>query len=227
MQRTALIFGATGLVGKHLLNYLLNDNYYTQVIALLRSPLKIQSSKLLQLVVDFDELPLHLDEITGDDVFCCLGTTIKKAGSQEAFSKVDHDYVIQIASAALKNGAGQFLFLSSIGADASSSNFYYRTKGKVEKDLIETGYKSIHIFRPSLMLGDRDEVRLGESLGKFFMKTFSFALIGKAKKYKPIKGEIVASAMNHSAKQNYPGIHVYESDQIQLIGEVNLLKENG
>ncbi|TXK49011.1 oxidoreductase [Pontibacter qinzhouensis] len=218
--RTALIAGASGLVGGHCLHLLLDSDRYDQVISVGRRDLPIIHPKLDQKVLDFDQLQKHKSDLAADDVFCCLGTTIRKAGSKDAFQKVDYQYVVQLAELALSKAASQFLVVSAMGADANSLFFYNRVKGKMEKEVSGMGYDSVHIFRPSLLLGEREEQRTGEELASKVMRPLSNLLIGPLEKYKPIQGETVAKAMLHAAAQDKKGVHIYPSDDIEELGNV-------
>lgn len=214
MTKTAIIIGSTGLTGSHLLRKLLSGDVYDKVICFVRNGSKISHPKLVQHIVDFDNPESYQDLIEGNDMFCCLGTTIKKAGSQEAFEKVDLLYPIQFAKAAVAKGVKQFSIISSIGANPQSQNFYLRTKGKCEESLRTLSFQSTSIFRPSLLLGNRKEFRLGEKIGEYLMKILSVFLVGKLKKYRPIKSKDVADAMYQTAQSNTVGFHVYESNEI-------------
>jgi uncharacterized protein YbjT (DUF2867 family) len=216
-MRTALIVGATGLIGKCCLYELLENTSYTKVIALVRKPLAIKHHQLQQFMVNFDELDTLTNELVADDVFCCLGTTIKVAGSQENFRKVDLEYPLTVAELTLHNGATQFLLVSAMGANAQSSIFYNRVKGEVEERIGALGFRSFHIFQPSLLLGARKEFRLGEIIVKAVMKGLSFLFIGPIKKYKAIPGATVAKAMVTIALQQKEGVYTYESDSISSI----------
>lgn len=216
--RTALIAGASGLVGSHLLRMLLQSDRYSQVISVGRRELAIIHPKLDQQIVDFDNLKKSASELAADDVFCCLGTTIKKAGTKEAFYKVDHTYVTQLAEITLRRNASQFLVVSSMGADAKSRMFYNRVKGEMERDVRALGFQSLHIFRPSLLLGERDEHRTGEEIGARLMKPLSRIMFGPLRKYRPIQAETVASAMLKVAAQDLKTDKVYLSDEIERLG---------
>ncbi len=219
MMRTALIVGATGLIGKACLYRLLDNAAYTKVIALVRKPLVIKSHKLQQIVLNFDELNLHQHELIADDVYCCLGTTIKVAGSQEKFRKVDFDYPYQLAQLAFENGAKQFLLVSAMGANVASSVFYSRVKGEVEQAISALNYPSFKVFRPSLLLGSRTEFRAGEQIAKVLMKGLRFLFIGPLKKYKAIEGSKVAQEMVSSALLKEEGKIIYENDQLFELAE--------
>lgn len=217
-MKVALIVGATGLVGKACLYELLEQKEYIRVIAVVRRPMPVKHHQLHQVVVDFDNLEQYSEELKADDIFCCLGTTIKVAGSQENFRKVDFEYPVKVARIALQNGASQFLMVSAIGANSQSSVFYNRVKGDVEEAVSYLGYRSLHIFRPSLLMGDRKQVRIGEMIGKGIMTLIGFLFVGPLKKYKGIHGVIVARAMVKVALKEEKGRFIYESDRIAEIG---------
>ncbi|ELR73121.1 Oxidoreductase [Fulvivirga imtechensis AK7] len=214
-KKTALIAGATGLVGGKLLELLLQDPYYEEVIVLTRKPMEGKSAKLKSLTVDFERLEEYAPRMTADDIFCCLGSTMKKAGSKEKFRKVDYDYPLLIAHLAKRNNAKQYLLISALGADKGSSIFYNRVKGEAEEAIDTVGYSSYHIFRPALLMGQREESRPGESAAQVFFKIFGFLFIGPLKKYKAIDAIKVARAMHTIAKENRPGRHIHESKALQ------------
>jgi uncharacterized protein YbjT (DUF2867 family) len=217
-MKIALVVGGTGLIGKACLYELLEQKEYIRIIAVVRKPMPLKHHQLEQIVVDFDNLEQYSDQLKADDIFCCLGTTIKVSGSQENFRKVDFDYPVKIAQIALQNGAQQFLIVSAMGANSQSSIFYNRVKGDVEAAVSYLGYRSLHIFRPSLLMGDRKQVRIGELIGKGVMTIIGFLFIGPLKKYKAIHGATVAKAMVKVALKEEKGRLVYESDRIAEIG---------
>ncbi|MFD2248319.1 oxidoreductase [Pontibacter ruber] len=220
MQKTrnALIAGASGLVGSHCLQLLLQSNRYSQVISIGRREVPLIHPKLDQKIVDFDNLKKYASELAADDVYCCLGTTIKKAGSEEAFYKVDHTYVTTLAQVTAARQASQFLVVSAMGADAKSMIFYNRVKGEMEADVQKQGFEAVHIFRPSLLLGEREEHRTGEELASKIMRPLSGLMIGPLRKYRPIQAETVAKAMLYAASQDQKGVHIYPSDEIEALG---------
>jgi len=213
--KSALLVGASGLVGGELLNCLLTSSEYSKVLILVRKPLGLKHPKLEELLIEFDELARYSDCFKVNDVFCCLGTTIKKAGSQEAFKKVDVEYPLEIARLAKDMRAEKFLIISSLGANPKSSVFYSRMKGLLEERLKEIGMNSLQIFQPSLLLGNRKEIRYGESVSSFLLKGVSFVFVGTLKKYKPIDAKTVATGMYKAAQTNSQGIHTYLSNQIE------------
>jgi uncharacterized protein YbjT (DUF2867 family) len=218
-NRKALLLGATGLIGNHLLGLLLQDDTYTTVRIIVRNPIAMQHAKLEQVKVDYNYLQYYKDSFSVDDVFCCLGTTIKKAGSQEAFYKVDATYPFEAARLAKQQGAKQYLIVTALGANKNSGVFYNRVKGEVEEKIAGLQFPSLHIFRPSLLLGERNETRTGEAIAQKIMPLFNFLMIGGLKKYKAIAGNKVARAMLKVARENIPGHHIYLSDQLQELGK--------
>jgi len=219
VTKTALIAGATGLVGGHCLVRLLRAPEYGGVVALTRRPLATTDPKLEQRVVEFDQLGREgFDFPQVDDVFCCLGTTIKVAGSQAAFRQVDFVYVVSLASLALGRGAQQFLLVSSLGANPKSPIFYSRVKGETEAAVSALTFEGRQIFRPSILVGERREQRPGERAGIAVMRGVSFAMLGPLRKYRPIAAATVANAMVRVAVQAPSGVNVYESDVLERLG---------
>ena len=212
--KTALIAGANGLVGSHLLQILLAAPEYDKVCILVRKPLGIAHAKLTEAVINFDEMEQYKDLFKVNDVFCCLGTTIKKAGSQQAFKRVDVEYPLDMAVLAKEMKADRFLIVSSMGANPTSKIFYSRMKGLLEQTLRLSGLQSLFIFRPSLLLGNRKEHRTGEKAASIIMKGLGFLFVGKLRKYKAIPAKTVASAMYKAAQEMAEGVHVYPSDEI-------------
>ena len=216
-KRTALVVGASGLVGGHCLQYLIKDDVYSSVTILVRKEIALQHPKLHQHIVNFDRLDENSSLIKADDIFCCLGTTISKAGSKANFKKVDLEYPLKAAQIALANGANQYLLVTAMGANKWSLIFYNRVKGEVEDALKKPGYQAVHIFRPSLLLGERKETRVGEKLGTILFNATSPLFLGPLKKFRAIQAKAVAGAMVVCAKRNSKGVFVYESNEIQKI----------
>jgi uncharacterized protein YbjT (DUF2867 family) len=211
-MNTALIAGATGLVGNHVLQLLLGDLYFGSVIAVTRKPVGVHNSKLSNPVVDFDNLDQHVQKLKTDIVFCCLGTTIKQAGSRHNFWKVDHDYVLSLARITRQAGAKKFLLVSALGANRNSSFFYNEVKGKLEEAIGAVGFEHYHILRPALLLGNRSETRPGEDAAKTAYRILDFMI---PKKYKAIQADRVARAMVHFAKSDVKGTHIHNSIELQ------------
>lgn len=209
-QKTAIIAGASGLIGRSLTQLLLKSNDYGRVIALVRKPLGVQHEKLTEHQIDFNELNNLADFPQGDDIFCCLGTTMKKAGSKDAFYKVDFTYPYELAQRALKAGAKRFFLVSAMGAKLKSKVFYNRVKGELEDKISFLNYRTIYIFKPSLLRGKRGESRPGESFAQAITRIIPF--IGPWKKYHPIHADKVADAMMKVAKQEDKGCYFYQSE---------------
>jgi uncharacterized protein YbjT (DUF2867 family) len=213
-MKTAIIIGATGLIGSQLTNKLLNDDRYNLVKIFVRKSTNINNPKLEEHKVDFNKLETWRHEISGDELYSAMGTTIKKAGSKEAQFKIDFTYQYECAKAASENGVGKYLLVSSAGANANSRNFYLRMKGKLDEIISELPFNQIYIFRPSILAGERKERRITEEIGTFMVKLFT-QIIPPLKKYRPIEAETVAGAMIKAANQNnQTKIVIYELDQI-------------
>ena len=209
-MKNALVVGATGLVGRYLLSELLVNGTYAKVVAFVRISIDLHHPNFEQIVVDFDSL--EQIDFSVDDVYCCLGTTIRKAGSREAFMKVDFEYPVLVAELALMAGASSFAIVTSMGADTGSRYFYNRVKGMVEEKLISLSFDRLLILRPSLLLGDRKESRFGEMVGKLFMWLFSFMI---PIDYKAVHGGKVAKAMRVNMEGFGSGVEVLSSGAIQ------------
>ena len=214
MAKTALIAGSTGLIGSQLLELLLNDNYYSDVIAISRKPISSPGAKLTNLVCELSDLSNHKNDLKADDVFCCLGTTIKKAKSKEAFRAVDLEAPLLLAKILKELGAKKFMLVSSLGANKNSGVFYNQVKGEVEEAIKQVGFDSFHVLRPSLLLGPRKEERSGEDAAKFFFKVLRFLV---PKKYEAIESIKVARAMISFAHSESRGNFIHESVELQTL----------
>ncbi|MGE5396365.1 MAG: oxidoreductase [Chitinophagales bacterium] len=212
-QRKALVAGGTGLVGGELIKHLLEDSSYSEVYALTRRLTGIVHPKLTETVIDFENLA-KINIAPVDDVFCALGTTMKKAGSKEAFARVDYYYVVELAKAAKRCGGSQFLVVSSLMANPRSSNFYLRVKGEMEEAVKDKGPETVLIFRPSNLVGERQESRPGEKIGQAVIQFISPLLLGGFKKYRNINANTVASAMIATARAELNTKRVFESNGI-------------
>ncbi|RZK16999.1 MAG: NAD-dependent epimerase/dehydratase family protein, partial [Hymenobacter sp.] len=200
MKKTALLAGATGLVGSALLPLLLASERYAKVIVVGRRPVAMQHPKLTQVVTNLGQLEAERLRLIADDVYCCLGTTRQQAGSKKAFWEVDFLYVVQLAAVTAANFAVQFLVVSSLGADSASRFYYSQVKGEMEAAVRQTPFRAIHIFRPSLLLGDRAHPRLGERLGAAVLGALRPLMRGPLLKYRAIQGAAVAAAMLRAAE---------------------------
>jgi len=209
-MKTAIIIGANGLTGSLLTKFLLKENYYTEIKLLLRKPIDIDDSRINQIIVDFESV--NNNYIKADDVYCCIGTTIKKAKTKEIFRKVDYEYPLKIAQAAYNNGANNFSVITSIGANKRSLFFYSRVKGELEEALKEIPFRSLLIFRPSMIIGKREEYRLGEELGKVIMKYIGFLLPSKIKAVSALS---IAKCMYYETISAEVGVKIFESNYIR------------
>jgi uncharacterized protein YbjT (DUF2867 family) len=215
MGYKAIIVGASGLIGSELLTILLNHAEYDEVVVLVRKELPVKHKKLVQLVLNFDELHQHAASITGHAVFSCLGTTKAKTPDKTEYHKIDHDYPLQIAQLAQANGVKQFHLVSAVGANSKSSAFYIKLKGELEEDLKAVGFESLHIYQPSMLYGDRKEQRTLEKALIGIFKVVDHLLIGGFRKYRSISGETVANAMYKNSLKAAPGTHTYTFDNIK------------
>ena len=212
---TALVAGATGLVGRRLLDLLLQSGDYDRVHVLNRRPMGVADARLTEHLVDFDVLAAAKDRIGPvDHAFCALGTTIRAAGSRAAFRQVDHDYVVVFASLTRSLGAQCLAVVSSLGADPGSRNFYLRVKGETERDLQVLELPRLIILRPSLLTGDREEFRAGERLSQFMLGVASPLLVGALRRIRPVSDDLVARAMLESVRQGGPALQFIESEEI-------------
>jgi uncharacterized protein YbjT (DUF2867 family) len=215
MSWSCSIAGASGLIGGHLLAELLGDADVTSVTALVRRPLGVDAPKLHELRTDFEEPKALRPHLAVDAVFCCLGTTIGQAGSQEAFRRVDYLYPLTLATAAAASGAGQFLIVTAVGADAHSRVFYNRVKGELEQALRAISFPGgLHLFHPSLLLGHRARPRMGERLASALMGVTRPLLAGPLLRYRAIDASAVALAMRRVSRDPSPGVHVYEGESL-------------
>ncbi len=212
--RTALILGATGLVGGHVLRLLAADARWNRVITLGRRTMEPASATHIHHVIDFDEMDVHTEHFACDDMFCCLGTTIKQAGSKEAFRRVDFGFPVEAAYLAKAQGASQFLLVSSLGANAKSRIFYNGVKGEVERALTEVDFDSLAIFRPSLLAGDRAEHRIGENFGTLALALARPLLVGPFRKYRATPAHDLARVMIDVAGERAAGRTIFEADAI-------------
>jgi len=213
-DKTAILFGATGLVGSELLGMLENDSRYSKIKVFGRSKPKFTSEKVELFLGDLRNPERLATNLTGDELFICLGTTIKVAGSREEFRRIDLELPAKVAAMAHANGVETAVVISSLGANSTSSNFYLRTKGEMEQKIIALNFGKVAFMRPSLLLGDRAEFRLGETISKYAMKAFGFILAGKLKRYRPVQATAVAAAMHKTANESFSGVRFVESETI-------------
>lgn len=212
-SQTAVVLGATGLIGSHVLEDLLNDDSFSTVKALVRRPLPFTHPKLQTLVTDFSNYEAYRQNLgRGDCIFCCIGTTNAKVkGDKRLYRTIDFDIPVNAARFGKEAGYNQFLLVSAIGANSKSRIFYSRLKGEVEEVIDSFQFRSFHLFQPSFLLGNRKEQRTGESIFKIIAKGLAFITPAK---YKPIEAAAVAKAMLKAAKEAKQGKHVYTYSEI-------------
>ena len=219
MIRNALVIGATGMVGKELISILVRSDYYNSLHIVTRRPYELEHRKIKSYTINFDNfdhLTLHAHI---QDVYVCLGTTMKKAGSKENFRKVDLEYVVSVARWAKKSHAEKFAVISSMGASAQSGNFYLQTKGQMENALIGMKLPKLIILRPSLLMGKREEFRLAERTGTILAKPLMKVMRGKLKKYVPVYAVQVAKTMFFSTLNSIGPVQVIENIDIARLSK--------
>ena len=213
-SKVAVLFGATGLIGNCCLRRLLVHQAYEKVISIGRGPIPASHPKLIHYEVDMSNPDNYRHLMRGDDLFVCIGITMKKAGSKKAFYEIDHDLIFSIAKTGSLQGMNQLIFVSSIGADSRSPVYYLKVKGELEDDVRRLPYWSVYVFRPSLLLGQRDEQRMAEKvagkLGKG-LQFFSGSILGDLA---PIEADDVARAMVQAAQSLRQGTHIYYGSEI-------------
>lgn len=217
----AVIAGASGMVGTQLVKQLLEEGTYDEIhLITRRRTLFHRHPSITEHIVHFDELEKVRNVfVKGDHVFVLLGTTMKQAGSQSGFVRVDYSFPLKLAELAKEQEAAQFLTVTAMGADRDSRFFYNRVKGRLEDDLIGLGLPALHIFRPSLLMGERHDTRPGEKAAEIVARPMAKWMTGKMEKYRPVEGSDVAKVMHHIAQLEKTGFHLYESDHIVQIGK--------
>lgn len=212
-MKTALLFGASGLVGSHVLNQLISNNSYSKIKLFVRTTINISDPKIEIIQTDFKNLENHREDIKGDDCFFCIGTTKKNSPDKNEYKRVELEVPKQVAQIAKSNSVNSFVFISSGYADPKSSGDYLKFKGEVEEELKRLNFSKLGIMRPSFLLGDRKEKRIGEKIGIFVFKLLSPLFLGPLKKMKPIHSATVAKAMI-TITQNKVSKTIFESDEI-------------
>jgi uncharacterized protein YbjT (DUF2867 family) len=215
--KIALVAGASGLVGGHLIQALLRAPEYSRVIALSRRPLAVEHGKVANRIINFAELEKSLTGTQADEAFCALGTTLKAAGSEAAFRKVDFDTVLLFAKAAARAGAQRFVLVSSVGANRASRNLYLRVKGEVEEAVRALGFPAVDVLQPGLLLGMRSEFRPLELAGQIGMPIANLLLWGEATRFRGIGADTVGRAMLGAARSARKSINRYTYDEIMKL----------
>ena len=217
-MKKALIFGSSGLVGSNLVKIILQNEKYDHIKLFVRSETENKSKKLEIIKTDFNNLEKHKDSIVGDDCFFCIGTTRKNTPDKNEYIITEYNIPVEIGKIAKSNSVNNFIYVSSLGANPNASGLYLKNKGQAEQELINLNFPRLAIIRPSILLGNRKENRIGEKIGIFVMKLLSPLFLGKLKKYKPIKVENVAKAMVNIAQNDYQKI-TFESYQLMEIAK--------
>ncbi len=212
-MKTALLFGSSGLIGRHLLNILIQNNNYNKIKIFVRSEPEIKESKIEIIKANFNDLKKHIEDIKGDDCFFCIGTTKKNSPDKNEYKRIERDMPVEIAEIAKANSVNSFIYVSSGFADPKNSGAYLRYKGEVEEELKKLNFSKLGIMRPSFLMGNRKEKRFGEKIGIFLFKLLSPLFLGPLKKMKPIQAEEVAHAMINVAQKDYEKI-IFESNEI-------------
>ena len=212
-MKTALVFGSSGLIGGHLLSQLIENDDYNKIKIFVRSEPEINDPKVEIIKTDFNNLENHKEDIKGDDCFFCIGTTKQNSPDKSEYRRVELDVPKQIAQISKSNSVNSFLFVSSGYADPKSSGDYLKFKGEVEEELKRLNFSKLGIMRPSFLLGDRKEKRVGEKIGIFVFKLLSPLFLGPLKKMKPIHSVTVAKAMIRTANENLEK-NIFESNEI-------------
>ncbi|SRX72697.1 NAD(P)H-binding protein [Aequorivita antarctica] len=215
MKKTAIILGATGLTGGILLEKLLKDPSFEKIKLFSRSSAENNSSKVEEHLINMFQLEDHSEAFKADVIFCCIGTTKANTPDKETYKKIDNGIPVTAAKLAKQNGIKTFIVISAMGADADSSIFYNKTKGEMQRDVLQQNIENTYVLQPSLIVGDRNENRFGEKVATVFMKTFGFLI---PKKYKMIKAETIAEAMLVLAKEGFSKQQI-TSDEIKKIAQ--------
>jgi uncharacterized protein YbjT (DUF2867 family) len=216
-KKTAIILGATGLTGRLLLNRLVADDSYSTIKLFSRRTCGIDSPRIQEFIGDVLQLESYKDDFTADEVFCCVGTTSSKTRDRNIYRAIDFGIPSTAARLARENNIPTFLVMSSLGANAGSRIFYSRTKGEMEQAVLDQKIPNTYILRPSLILGEREERRIGESAGAVLLKIVSFFLVGRWKKYRAIEASCIAAAMIQLARST-PPVQIVDSEMLQELG---------
>ena len=215
MPHKAILIGATGLIGSNLLQLIIENSFFSEVLVFTRSALSVSSPKLKQQIIDFDNLKQYTSLITADVIFCCIGSTRNKTPDKTHYKKVDVDYPLAFARIGVENNVKQFHIITSLNANFQSSNSYLKLKGQLEEELKKLNYTSLHIYQPSYLEGLRKEIRIDDKIMRPLMKLINPMLIGSLQKYRSIKASDVAQAMLNQSVKNLKGTFTYPSNRIK------------
>jgi uncharacterized protein YbjT (DUF2867 family) len=227
-KRTVLLVGATGLVGGHCLRFLQQNPEVGRIVVLARRPLErtTLAARTVQMQIDFERPREYQDQFAVEQVFICLGTTRKAAGSKKAFTRIDYGIPLEIARISAEKNVSDLLLISSLGADARSPLFYFRTKGRLEAEIARLPFRSVTILRPSSLTGHREEPRVREIMVAIYNSLLGFLFVGPFKKYQPIGAEDVARAMVHLSDAPVAGVRIVESTDIRVAAETQRMQAN-
>jgi uncharacterized protein YbjT (DUF2867 family) len=215
---TALILGATGLTGSLLLKRLIADERYSKIKLFSRRSSDVNSPKVKEFTGEILNLENFKNDFTGDEVYCCIGTTTAKTSDKNLYREIDYGIPTKAAMIARQNNIPTFMVVSAIGANAKSKIFYNKTKGEMEQDVLKQGIPNTFILRPSLITGNRGEKRLGEQIGSAIMNLMNPLMIGRFRKYRSVNADCIAAAMVNLAQSGYHE-NIIESDKIKEIGQ--------
>ncbi|HEV7431549.1 MAG TPA: NAD-dependent epimerase/dehydratase family protein [Steroidobacteraceae bacterium] len=221
--RVALVAGASGMVGRELLRVLAAEGAYQRIVALSRRPLSFEAPRLANRIIRFENIENDLRGLVCDDAFCCLGTTLREAGSPQAFRAVDYDLVLQFARFAQSAGAKTLIAVSSAGAAPEARNFYLQVKGETELALVALRFRALHLMQPSLLLGARKEWRATEAIGRVLMPVLNPLLLGRNERWRAIPARTVAAAMAATARLGTPGMYRHTWPALQALARTGRL----
>ncbi|MCL7988428.1 NAD(P)H-binding protein [Sphingobacterium sp. lm-10] len=213
----ALVLGASGLVGLLTTKLLLKRNTYDVIYAVSRRGIPLEHERLVQILADYDSIDSHIEKLSIDHIFSCLGSTQKKTPNKKDYTQIDHDYPLKVAKIGQQNGAKKLSIVSALGADSNSRSFYLRMKGTTEKDIQSLNFPQLYIMQPSLITGNREETRLAEGLAASLFKIVNPILLGGLKKYRSIDAEKIAEALVSTASLDQNGTHRYHTELIKQL----------
>ena len=219
-MKTAIVFGASGLVGSSLLNFLLKEDNFSKIKIFVRKPIDFSNSKIETIITDFNNLDIYLNDIFGDFCFFCLGTTKKDTPDKNEYRKIEYDIPVKISQIAKKNNISSFMYVSSLGSTPKTKNTYLKNKGEAEDVMKNLTFSKLSIIRPSLMLGSRKKFRLAEYIGQKIFKNLNFLFLGPLRKYRAIKATNVAKAMIVISRDSHNDDNIYyDSEYLEELAD--------